>query len=279
MGVTMRKGCSYYGGGFIGVIGTTDPGDVDIAKFRDGGHATAHGWEGGRWEGGGNVWLAGKRSGGWPSGGWKRGETVALMLDTAGTTLTLKHRRLSRAFAIDLPGGVAEWFVNVYGTSSVEVQRMSVAEYDAFLPCPRTLRNGGCFGVTFHAASTNHMEEWHKYCYGAIGVIGTPDSMSKCHSANHATAYGWHGDGNVWLAGNRNHGHGGWPSGGWKRGETVALMLDTAGTSLTLKHRRLGRTFVISLPSGVAEWFVNVVPSDLGSFEVQPMSTADYASF
>ena len=85
------------------------------------------------------VYLAGQRNsyhGGWPGYGWRTGDTAALALDTATNTLTLKHRRLARAFTISLAGGVAEWFLNVsldHTGESVEVQRMSTAEYDAFL--------------------------------------------------------------------------------------------------------------------------------------------------
>ena len=126
-------------GGFtitIGVIGTADPGDARHGN-NSFNHATAHGWQGGY---GGHMYLAGQCTteghGGWPSGGWQTGDTAALTLDAATNTLTLKHKRLARAFTISLAGGVAEWFVNVglgRASDSVEVQPMSTAAYDAFL--------------------------------------------------------------------------------------------------------------------------------------------------
>ena len=126
--VTVHK-CGF-GDITIGVIGTPD--------VRDGYsfyHATAHGWDGY----GGYVYLAGQRTdghGGWPRLGWEPGDTAALTLDTATNILTLKHRRLRRAFTVSLPGGVSEWFLNVSmegDGESVAVQPMSTAEYGAFL--------------------------------------------------------------------------------------------------------------------------------------------------
>ena len=112
----------------IGVIGTTDPIGY---SFR---HATATGWQGRD----GYAYYAGKKLysyDGWPPSGWRDGDTAALMIDTAADTLTLilKHRRERRAFTIELRDDVAEWFVIVSG-GSVEVQPMTPAEYDAFLP-------------------------------------------------------------------------------------------------------------------------------------------------
>ena len=85
----------------IGVIGTTNP---DYHSFR---HTTAHGWGGtSRGHANGAVYVAGqeKYARGWPSIGWQTGDEAALMLDKAAGMLTLKHRRLDRAFTISLAG-------------------------------------------------------------------------------------------------------------------------------------------------------------------------------
>ena len=107
VGVVVHEGGRH--GTTIGVIGTTEPGGNKGGSscLQDSfDHGTAHGWDGGGY--GGMVYLAGQWSqyhGGWPADGWKAGDTAALMLDTAAGTLTLKHRRLGRAFTIGLPGG------------------------------------------------------------------------------------------------------------------------------------------------------------------------------
>ena len=133
------------------------------------------------------------------------------------------------------------------------------------------LRNGGCVRVTMHEGG-----------FTTIGIIGTTDPgvVEHGHSFSHATAHGWGGYGGVYLAGQLNWGHGGWPDDSWKTGDTAALTLDTATNTLTLKHRRLARAFTISLPGGVPEWFLNVSLYDQGvSVEAQPMTTAEYDAF
>ena len=109
------------------------------------------------------------------------------------------------------------------------------------------LHNGGCVRVTVHQGR----------CL-AISVIGTadPGDVENGFSVYHDTAHGWHGEdvgGGVYLAGQLNYDNDGWPSDGWKTGDTAALMLDTATNILTLKHRRLARAFTIRL-FGPAAW-------------------------
>ena len=108
------------------------------------------------------------------------------------------------------------------------------------------LRVGRCVRITVCEAM----------CDGGItiGVIGTTDPSDGMagNGFYHDTADGWDGRGDVCLAGQSNLFHGGWPSGGWKTGDTAALALDTATNTLTLKHRRLAQAFTISL-SGVTK--------------------------
>ena len=130
-------------GVIIGVIGTTHPGDIENSNSFQ--HATGFGWGDGGWYGGcnGPVYLAGENKGGlrdgfggWPNFGWQRGDEAALRVDCAASTVTLKHRRLDRSFTLQgLDTAVEEWFVNVClrnAGESVEVQPLTVAEFDAF---------------------------------------------------------------------------------------------------------------------------------------------------
>ena len=118
----------------------------------------------------------------------------------------------------------------------------------------------------------------------AVGVIGTtePGVVKHGNCFHHATAHAWYGHGHVHLAGQRSRrpgDTGGWPSGGWKTGDVAALMLDPGARTLTLKHRRLGKVFVIVLPD-TSDWFVNVCVFCQGeSVEVQPMGKADFDAF
>ena len=131
----------------VGVIGTTDPGEIALHHGSSFGHATGNGWCGS-----GEVYLAGQwmgntNHGGWPNVGWLDGDEAGMRVDTAAKTLTLKHRRHSSTFTIAIGslevGGTArdsEWFVNVSldadhssDRDSVEVQPLTAAEFDAFL--------------------------------------------------------------------------------------------------------------------------------------------------
>jgi len=123
-------------GVIIGIIGTTDPGDVR-RRLRLDEHATGYGWTGC-----GDVFLAGENHGagrklGWPRfDGWKGGDEAALRVDRAASTVTLKHHRLGQSFTLHgLDAAVEEWFVNVrlHTTGeSVEVQPLTAAAFDAF---------------------------------------------------------------------------------------------------------------------------------------------------
>ena len=135
------------------------------------------------------------------------------------------------------------------------------------------LGDGGCVGVTVHKARYGHL---------VIGVIGTtaPGDVRYGNSFNHATAHGWMGNGWVYLAGQDSPGHGGVTQEWWRTGDEAALMLDTNAGTLTLKHRRLGRAFTLSLTGGAADCFVNVLLRNEGqSVEVQRMQPADFDAF
>ena len=176
-----EDGNNHTNGVGIGVIGTTDPSDVERAdgEWADRGgdgsnsfwHATAHGWHShaehmsaGRHGltsveytseptmGTCTVYRAGqcthpKLRDDWQlEGGWLAGDEAVMRIDCGAGTLTLKHRRHGRAFAIHGlnlggRGPAQEWHVNVclgggaHGgrAESVEVQPLSTNQFDAFL--------------------------------------------------------------------------------------------------------------------------------------------------
>ena len=112
-----------------------------------------------------------------------------------------------------------------------------------------------------------------------VGIIGTADPGGADVSFDHATAHGWGGWGSVYRAG--QHQRGGWPGRGWRDSDEAAVRVDCAAGTLTLRHRRLGKTFTIpGLQRGVEEWFINASLANRGeSVEVRPLATEDFDAF
>ena len=88
---------------------------------------------------------------------------------------------------------------------------------------------------------------------------------------------GWSSYGYVYTNGARdgNNNHGGWPSyGGWQTGDVAVLRV--VGSTLTMKHARLGKTFTLPLPSSNGPWHLHVYTAKGASARVAAITTADF---
>jgi len=184
------------------------------------------------------------------------------------TTLTLDHLRA---------GGTGTGFGVAEDGRLMTCTRDCGSRHSGSVVLAPALRDGTCVGITLrrreyqqgHCVWKTNGAGYHAGL--TIGVIGA--------TARGAT-HGWCDAGDAYLAGQRISHHQGWSCSGWQDGDTAALMLDTAAGTLTLKHRRLGRAFVIDLGGGVPNWFLSVQHiDDADSIKVQLISTAEFHAF
>ena len=116
----------------------------------------------------------------------------------------------------------------------------------------------------------------HATGYGWTSSDGWHMYGSYVYAAGEASRYG-----NSLTYAERIMDHDSWPAGGWLDGDEACLKVDCGAGTVSLRHRRHGKTFTLGgLDGTVAEWFPHVCMFDKGnSVEVQPLSTAAYDAF
>ena len=93
----------------IGIIGATNPGDVEL-HCNSYVHATAHGWCGRRPHQAGQPLSDGWRRDAWQrAGGWETGDVAAMRIDCRAGTPKLKHRRHGCAFDMQMSRTERSW--------------------------------------------------------------------------------------------------------------------------------------------------------------------------
>jgi hypothetical protein len=127
------------------------------------------------------------------------------------------------------------------------------------------MANGFFFwDVKMHAVQNN---DWI-----LIGVIANTAPSEQ--SSTDISSYGWSSSNQVWIGGKCCLGFGGWQGKQlWRAGDEATVRLDCEGCTLSMKHRRLDRVFVITgLPAGKT-WFIHAGLNGRGdSLEILPPS-------
>ena len=80
----------------------------------------------------------------------------------------------------------------------------------------------------------------------SLGVIGNAQPGNP--STNDPTNFGWGGNdtsNRVWIAGQNNADHGGWPNHGFNKAGGDVVIFKLEAHQLSMRHQRLGRTFTI----------------------------------
>ena len=105
-----------------------------------------------------------------------------------------------------------------------------------------------------------------------MGVIANTAPISQSYADN--TNYGWASDCQVYIGGKNMSGHDGWPKcQPWQVGDAATFKLDCKALTLSMKHKRLNRTFSITgLPAGKT-WHIHANLYGLNdSLEILPPS-------
>jgi len=86
------------------------------------------------------------------------------------------------------------------------------------------------------------------------GIIATADPSQGGYGSS--SAFGWAGQGQVYLGGTNNQGLGGWV--GWQAGDHAIFLLDIEASTLKMYHSRTQTLHTLALPAEKKQWRLNL---------------------